>query len=163
MEDVADETQSPDGDSRPEDGSGDDGCEKGGCGVGVEVGAHQGAIEDVEDGAIEGNADVGFGARGRAEGGEEGAVGVVDQEETDENELGRAEGLGVGWGGYKGFVDECVDKGNGGDDFHHDPCADTVDEEDAVGRGGESTKRCIDDKLEGENDGWYDERELSED
>lgn len=106
---------------------------------------------------------MGFGARGCAEGGDETAVGVMDQKEADEEELGGARRLGVGWGGCEGCVGERVDQGHGGDHFHDNPGADAVDEENAVGRGSKPAVWGIGAELEEIHKGWYDEEEPSDD
>lgn len=113
VEDVSSETEGPERGACPKDGSAEGVSEKDGCGGGAEVGAHQGAVDDVEGSSCDGDADVGFGTRGCAEGGDEGAVGVVDQEETGEDELGGGEWLGVDWGGCEGCIGKCVNEGDG--------------------------------------------------
>lgn len=84
----------------------------------------------------------------------------MNEEEAGEEELGCGE---RGCGGCEWGVDECVEEGDGGDDFHEDPGADTVDSEDGVGRGGESTKGGIEEELDGAHDGRDDKGKLSDD
>ena len=104
-----------------------------------------------------------LGAGWGAEGGDEGTVDVVDQVDGGEEERGGCERGNVWWGCGEGRVDECVKECNGCDELHEDPGLDAVEEEDAVGGGGEAAKGCIDDELDGRKQRRYHKQSTSGD
>lgn len=164
VEDVPGQACCPECDAGPERGACEGvGGEEGGCGGGTEVCAHEGAVDDVESDTGEGDAHVCFGAGWGAEGGDEGTIGVVDEEEGGEDAHGGCERCNVGWGCCEGCVDECVYECDGRDEFHEDPGEDAVEEKDAVGGRGESAKGGIDEELDGSKERRSDEQDTSND